>query len=93
MNSKIVVALDGRKMKDKQTIHQYLAQKFRFPDYYGNNLDALYDLLSVYHDDDILHIVIIYLEEMLELSGQYGQSLMNTFQDVALQNDRIRLYF
>lgn len=31
---------------NKQELHHYLAKELNFPDYYGNNLDALYDCLT-----------------------------------------------
>ena len=34
------VIIDGRNMKDKQTLHAYLKEQCKFPEYYGNNLDA-----------------------------------------------------
>ena len=40
------VELDCRKMTDKQAAHAYLKQELSFPEYYGNNLDALYDVLT-----------------------------------------------
>ena len=38
--------IDGRECRDKQTLHRQLKDQLAFPDYYGNNLDALYDILS-----------------------------------------------
>ena len=40
------VIIDGRKMTDKQKLHDYLKEHCNFPEYYGNNLDALYDVLT-----------------------------------------------
>ncbi len=30
----------------RREIHEYIAEKMAFPDYYGHNLDALYDCLT-----------------------------------------------
>ena len=40
------VELDGRLMTDRTATHEYLKDKLALPDYYGKNLDALYDLLT-----------------------------------------------
>ena len=40
------VILDGNYMSAKDEMHRYLKEKFQLPDYYGRNLDALYDCLS-----------------------------------------------
>lgn len=40
------VILDGRRMERASQSHQYLKEKLELPDYYGENLDALYDLLT-----------------------------------------------
>ena len=39
-----IVILDGKKIKLKT--HDYLIKKLDLPDYYGRNLDALYDCLT-----------------------------------------------
>ncbi|MCR3761292.1 barstar family protein [Clostridium felsineum] len=41
------VIIDGRDIKDKQTLHLILKRELNFPEYYGKNLDALWDCLTV----------------------------------------------
>ena len=38
--------LDGAQMDTREKAHDYLAKTLEFPDYYGKNLDALYDCLT-----------------------------------------------
>ena len=35
------IILDGRKMNNQETVHEYLKLKLDSPEYIGNNLDAL----------------------------------------------------
>ena len=44
------VILDCTLLTDKATAHPYLKEQFSFPDYYGCNLDALYDCLMELSD-------------------------------------------
>lgn len=41
----LVVRIDGREVPDKAALLARLAEALRFPDYFGRNLDALYDCL------------------------------------------------
>ena len=41
-----IVYLDAREFTDKEASHAYLKKALDFPDYYGTNLDALYDCLT-----------------------------------------------
>lgn len=45
------ITIDCTLIPDKATLHQALAQALNFPDYYGNNLDALYDCLTDIRED------------------------------------------
>lgn len=40
------IVLDFCGLKTRKEIHEYLADKMEFPEYYGRNLDALYDCLT-----------------------------------------------
>ena len=83
------IILDGNLMTDRNATHDLLAESFRFPDYYGRNLDALYDLLSVYPEE--IHVTVIHEQQMLSVLGKYGQLLLKTLQDGAAVNAKIKL--
>ncbi len=40
------IYLDGERMQQAEVAHRYLAAMLAFPDYYGENADALYDCLT-----------------------------------------------
>ncbi len=40
------VRLDGREMPDRAALHAALKTALDFPDHYGNNLDALWDMIT-----------------------------------------------
>lgn len=48
--------IDASKLTDKESSHEYLAKVFKFPEYYGKNLDALNDLLGEL-GDIVIHII------------------------------------
>lgn len=51
-----VIMLDVDHMQEEKKAHAYLKEKLGFPDYYGNNLDALYDCLT---EQQAMHIVFV----------------------------------
>lgn len=40
------VIIDGLKFSSKEEFHRYIKTLFELQDYYGENLDALWDLLN-----------------------------------------------
>jgi len=80
--------LDCARMTDRQTTHDYLAQTLEFPDWYGRNLDALYDLLTGHLGSARVELTGI---EALEELGNYGRLLLETFQAAAMDCPGLQL--
>ena len=59
-----IAFIDGGKIKSKEDLHQTLKVQLELPEYYGGNLDALYDCLST-----TVEPVEIYIEEEEKLKG------------------------
>ena len=85
----MLVVLDGRKMKDKEILHTYLKEHCKFPEYYGNNLDSLYDVLT--DREEPLVLKIEYVEELRELLCGYGEAFIETLQDAAAGSSMFKL--
>ncbi|GGA91382.1 barstar family protein [Ornithinibacillus halotolerans] len=83
-----LVTLDGKTMQKKEDVHAYLKSKLNLPEYYGNNLDALWDVLSTL--DDSMEIHFIHSKQMLECLGNYGTALLKVFEDAANENSNIK---
>lgn len=59
--------------------HDYLMEALNFPDYYGKNLDALYDCLCE-----------ISCEIELINSEKVDKDIIDTFEDAASENDLLK---
>ena len=72
----MIIELDGALMTYRTTAHDYLKAQVRFPDYYGRNLDALYDLLT--ETAEPTTIILRNADQMQEQLGAYGAALLVT---------------
>ncbi len=50
----------------RREIHEYIAEKMAFPEYYGHNLDALYDCLTDIAEPTAVGIAIPVIPENLQ---------------------------
>lgn len=85
----MLVVLDGRKMTDKITLHSYLKEQCGFPEYYGNNLDALYDVLT--DREEPLEIRLEHAQELKEVLCGYGEAFIETLEDAAANSGNVRV--
>ena len=81
--------IDGTKMTDRRSAHEEIARAMQFPGYYGNNLDALFDMLSTLEGKAVLKNTACALNAL----GGYGSSLIKTFCDAAEENRRFTIIF
>lgn len=85
------IVIDGERMPDRQAAHNYLAERLSLPDYYGRNLDALYDLLT--GRGDPVRLVVRHRAALLSRLGEYGASLCRTLEEAALDNPALEVQF
>ncbi|MBQ0043265.1 MAG: barstar family protein [Lachnospiraceae bacterium] len=78
-------------VSDLEDVHRYIAVILEFPEYYGKNLDALYDCLTDMGECEI-HLANWRLVTNY-CCGACGNRIMDVFRDAAEENGRIRLIF
>ncbi len=82
------VVLNGRKMRSREQAHLYLKEKLAFPEYYGKNLDALWDMLTQLGE---IQLCIKHSGTMLADLQGYGVQLLQTFYEAAAENERLQV--
>lgn len=83
-----ICILDGERILDKDMLHDTLAGAMDFPDWYGRNLDALYDCLTDMPEE--IEIRIRNENALTEHLGNYAAALKKVISAAAEENYRIR---
>lgn len=83
--------IDGQKMTTLDQMYAHLSELIWYPDYFGNNLDALYDVLSEVSDYTIIHFknVDVFLDEM----KKDGFKLIRVFRLLEHQTENYTVHF
>ncbi|MDD2495250.1 MAG: barstar family protein [Tissierellia bacterium] len=64
-----------------------IKEVLNFPEYYGENLDALWDMLST--KNEIISIYLLHEEILYENLGEYGKLIVELFHEAADSNENI----
>ncbi len=81
------VELNGKRMTSETLAKEYLFDMFEFPEYYGADLEAIYDALADITEET--RVSIINREYMENTS--FGSRLIWVFEDAASDNDNLTL--
>ena len=73
-------------MSEQQEIHEYLAKQFNFPDYYGKNLDALFDCLTSITTPTAVLAVI-------NAQDEYHKKIKNVLDDAQEENKNFGVFW
>ena len=79
-----IIYLRAGFMCEKELAHEYLQEMLELPEYYGKNLDALYDCLTAF--DDVEFVIF-------EQDSPYWRSVKKVFLQAAKANERIVVTF
>lgn len=77
------IVIDCAALKDAAALHKALAEALEFPDWYGSNLDALYDCLTDLES----------LQLQLQNLGPWAEGFREVFRDVMEENPDIKITF
>ncbi|MCM3747246.1 barstar family protein [Paenibacillus pasadenensis] len=75
------ILLDGSKLDSAEAIHNLLAKELAFPDYYGRNLDALWDCLEDCWNPPLAIRWVHYAESRSKLGSQNAEALLQLLLD------------
>ena len=70
--------LDAECMQTEEEAHKYLRKQLHFPEYYGENLDALYDCLTDMED------VAIIFRNFDKMNGSYAVRILRVIEDTEI---------
>lgn len=78
----ITLKLD--KFSKKEELHSYLKKKMKFPDYYGENLDALFDCLTDISTDTAVDI-------KYDADNELQRAVLAVFSDAVSRNTHLAI--
>ena len=79
--------IDCQWIDSRGELHRTLAKELNFPDWYGHNLDALYDLLTVIREDT--HLIFLNWNP----SAPPFKGLKAVLEDVASRNPHLTVSY
>ena len=71
--------IDLRNVKDPESMHDIIEYSLPVPEYYGRNLDALYDVLTSMPADTV---ITVFTDQ--ELTPEYIDMFLNVCEDAAV---------
>ena len=85
------IRLAPENFKTRETAHTYLKEILHLPDYYGRNLDALYDGLC----ENITKTTMTapHVNTSDNNLGEYGKTMIAVFHDAAKENKKLQVNF
>lgn len=81
--------LSPKEIRDLPALHASLARQLDFPDWYGGNLDALYDLLSAATERTT--IVLLGTKGLARQLGPDLDRVLTVLEDLKRENAHIRV--
>ena len=85
----MLVRIDGMEILSRDDLHDALSRQLSLPEYYGRNLDALYDCLTDLSEPTELHLA--HKAELTANLGIYADVFETVLRDACAENACLRL--
>lgn len=85
------ITIDCMGFVPRSDLHRAFANALSFPDYYGNNLDALHDCLTDITEPT--RIRLLHWEAAEEKLGNYARSAKRAILEAAIENTNLAVLF
>lgn len=85
------VTIDCRGFVPRSDLHRAFADALSFPDWYGNNLDALHDQLTAIGEPTLLQL--LHWEDAESSLGRYAQGARRAIEDAVEENPHLNVIF
>ena len=85
------IDIDELRMTNKKDLHSYMKEVFEFPEYYGKNLDALYDCLCEVDEDKEIVFTDRSLRSICE--NEYAYKVLMVIGKAAMVNPHLHIQF
>lgn len=83
------ILLDGLELRSVETVHDRFAQALALPEYYGRNLDALFDCLTDCRTP--VTVRLLHREALEDRLGRRGRALVRLLRRAAAENPCVTL--
>ncbi len=84
-----ICILSGTEIKNREMLHSILKDSLSLPEWYGRNLDALYDCLT--EIQEITEIQVLQKSNLEKHLGRYANYLIKVIEQAKKENPRICL--
>lgn len=85
------ITIDCRGFVLRSDLHDAFAESLSFPDWYGNNLDALHDQLTSIGGKTVIQL--LHWNEAEESMGRYALCARRAIEDAVEKNPHLQVIF
>ena len=83
------IVLNGLELESMEAVHRRFAEVLALPEYYGQNLDALFDCLT--DPREAVTVRLLHREALEDRLGRRGRALVGLLRRAAAENPQVTL--
>lgn len=83
------ITLDGMEIQSMEEVHDLFARGLDLPEWYGRNLDALFDCLTDAHE--LVTVRLLHEDELRERLGRRGSALIRLLRRTSRETPNVTL--